>query len=193
MAIKGLRNFVVVKLEKDDETGTTYANEVKRLKGARLVNMSPQLAEGSLYGDDQLLESESAISSINVSIELASLTLEEEAFLKGHEYKDGVIIENKDDVPPEIAFGFMAPKSKTGGGGFRMVWLLKGTSVPTDEEIKTKEDGIEYQTPTLNFVFQPRISDGKYRIKADTNDEGAPTPEQFFTSEFLNNNGTVGA
>ena len=55
----------------------------------------------------------------------------------------------------------------------------------TDEEIATKEDSIEYQTPALDFMFKPRISDGQYRLKADTNEEGAPTPEDFFTVEFL--------
>lgn len=192
MALKGLRNFVVCELEKDDETGTTYATEIRRLKGARNVNMSPQLAEGELRGDDQLLESESSVSAIEVGIELASLTLEEEAFLTGNKYEGGVLKENKDAVPPEIAFGFMAPKSKTGGGGFRMVWLLKGTAKPTDEDITTKEDNVEFQTPTLDFIFAPRLSDGELRFKADTNEEGAPTPEQFFTAAFLNN-GEVGA
>lgn len=185
MALKGLRNFVVVEIEKDDETGTVYATETKRLIGARNISMSPQLAEGALYGDDQLLESESSVSSIEVGFELASLSLEDEAFLTGNKFENGILKENKDATPPEIAFGFMAPKSKTGGGGFRMVWLLKGTAKPTDEEIATKEDSIEFQTPTLDYVFMPRLSDGEFRFKADTKEEGAPTPEQFFTSEFL--------
>lgn len=185
MALKGLRNFVVVEIEKDDETGTVYAEETKRLIGARNISMSPQLAEGALYGDDQLLESESSVSSIEVGFELASLSLEDEAFLSGNKFENGILKENKDATPPEIAFGFVAPKSKTGGGGFRMVWLLKGTAKPTDEEIATKEDSIEFQTPTLDYVFMPRLSDGEFRFKADTKEEGAPTPEQFFTSAFL--------
>ena len=95
--------------------------------------------------------------------------------------------ESKDAVPPEIAFGFMAPKSKTGGGGFRMVWLLKGTAKPLTEEVSTREDNVEFQTPTIDYTFTPRISDGQIKFKADTNEEGAPTPEQFFTSAFLAN------
>lgn len=185
MALKGLRGFVYCKLEKDDETGTKYATEVKKLTGARNVNITPQLAEGSLYGDDQLLESESSVSAVDVSIELANLTLEEEADLTGNKLENGVLKENKDAVPPEIAFGFMAPKSKIGGGGFRMVWLLKGTAKPLTEEITTKEDNIEYQTPTVDYTFTPRLSDGEIKFKADTNAEEAPTPEQFFTSAFL--------
>ena len=185
MALIGLRDFVVVELEKDDKTGATYAKEVKKLTGARTTNVSPQLAEGSLHGDDQLLENEASVSSLEVSIELASLTLEEEAFLLGQEYKNGVITENKDANPPNVALGFKAPKSKTGGGGFRMVWLTKGSAKPTDESNQTKEDNIEFQVPSLDFVFTPRIADGVFRIKADTNDEGAPTPDAFFTPDYL--------
>ena len=186
MAFIGLRNFVVAKIESDTDEGTKYS-EIKKLKGARVASMSPQVAEGGgLYGDDQLLENESSLTSIDVSIELASLSLEDEAFLKGGTYEGGVYKENKDDSAPEIALGFMAPKSKTGGGGFRMVWLVKGTaSAGTDEEFNTKEDSIEYGTPTMDFTFTPRLSDGELRFKADTNEEGAPNESAFFTVEFL--------
>lgn len=185
MAVIGLRNIVVVKLEEDLETGAKYAKEIKKLNGARLVNMEPQIAEGNLYGDDQLIENESSVASLNVSIETTDLTLEEEAFLLGHKIVDGVMVENKDDAAPDIAIGFMAPKSKRSGGGFRRVWLLKCTGKPTGEEIKTKEDNIEYQTPKIDYIATPRLFDGKYRIKSDSTDEGAPTDEDFFSTTFL--------
>lgn len=191
MAIKGLRNFVYCLIEKDEETGTTYATEVKKLTGARNVNITPQLAEGTLYGDDQLLESESAISAIDVSIEVASLTLEQEAELTGNEFENGVLKVNKDAVAPEIAFGLMAPKSKTGGGGYRMVWLLKGTAKPLSEEMATREDNITFQTPTIDYTFTPRLSDGQLMFKADTKEEGGPTEEQFFSTAFLKD-GVIG-
>lgn len=191
MALIGLRNIVVAEIEKDDESGIKYKGEVRRLKGARLVSVSPEMADGALYGDDQLLESESSVTSLNASLELASLSLEDEAFLKGHEYKNGLMLENKDDTAPDIALGFMAPKSKTGGGKFRMVWLTSGSAIATDEEVSTKEDSIEYQTPTLDFTFKPRIFDGQYRLKADTDVEGAPTQQEFFSVEYLERDHTL--
>ena len=67
-----------------------------------------------------------------------------------------------------------------------MIWLVKGTaSAGTDEEFNTKEDSIEYGTPTMDFTFTPRLSDGELRFKADTNEEGAPDESAFFTVEFL--------
>ena len=192
MAIIGLRNLVFVALEKDDETGVKYAKELRRLKGARLVNMSPNIAEGQLSGDDQVIESESSVTSLDVSIETANLSLEDEAFLKGHTYKNGVMLENKDDSAPEIAVGFMAPKGSSAGGGFRMIWLTSGSAKASDEEYATKEgDNIEFKTPTIPYTFKPRIFDGQYRIKADTNDEGGPTAEEFFTIDYLEKDHSV--
>lgn len=182
MAIKGLRGFRFVQLTKDDETGTEYENQITKLIGARNIDIKPVLAEGELYGDDQVLDSESSISAVDVSIDLADLPLEDRAKLLGQTYENGVLIENKDATPPEIAFGFAAPKS---GGGFRMVWLLKGKMKPLEESAKTKEDKIEYQTQVANFKFTPRLSDGHIRFIADTDEEGAPTEEEFFATEFL--------
>lgn len=188
MAIKGLRGFRYVPLTQDDETGATYDTEITKLVGARNISISPQLAEGALYGDDQLLESESAISSIEVEIELTDLPLKERAELTGQKYENGVLKENKDATPPEIAFGFMAPKS---GGGFRMVWLLKGKMKPMEEGAQTQEDSIEYQSSTVTFEFMPRVYDGALKYTADTDEESAPTEEQFFSVAFLKD-GTVG-
>lgn len=183
--ITGLRNFVICEIEKDDEKGTVYSDEIMKLTGARSISIEPQLSEGTLYGDDQILESESSVTAINVSINLANLTLEEEAFVTGAKLENGVLKNSKDDTPPNLALGFMAPKSKTSGGGYRMVWLLKGTAKPLSEEMKTKEDNIEYQTPTIDYLFTPRLSDGQFRYKADTNSETGIDVEKFFTSEFL--------
>lgn len=197
MAIKGLRGFRYCLLSKDDETGVEYATDITKMVGARNISMSPQLAEGQLYGDDQLLESESTLAAIEVEIELAELPLKQRAELTGQTFENGVLKENKDGVSPEIAFGFMAPKSQTGGGGFRMVWLLKGKMKPMEDGAQTKEDGIEYQPSTATFEFMPRVYDGQYRYIADSNEEGAPTEEQFFTTEFLKDGvvptGEVGA
>lgn len=185
MAITGLRGFRYCVLEKDDETTLTYSEEVKRLIGARNVKISPKADTAELYGDDQLLETASSLGAIDVEIDIADLTLEQRAELLGYEYENGVLKENKDFNPPEIAFGFMAPKSPKSGGGFRMVWLLKGKVEPLEEEAKTKEDKIEFQTPKVKFKFMPRINDGHYKFTADTDLEGAPKETEFFTPEFL--------
>ncbi|MHB9949484.1 phage tail protein [Clostridium botulinum] len=182
MAIKGLHGFRYCVLNEDDEKGFEYEKEIKRLTGARSIKVDNKVNDAKLYGDDQLLETASAIGSIDVDIDVADLTLEQQAELLGYKYEDGVLIEDKDFNPPYIAFGFMAPKSS---GGKRMVWLLKGKMQPMSDEAKTQDDKVEFQTQKAKFVFMPRVKDGKHKFKADTNIAGAPTEEEFFSVEFL--------
>lgn len=185
MAIKGLRGAKLVELKKDDGSGVKYGEEIVDLTGATNVSMTPQIAEAAMHGDDQLLEMESALTAIDVGFELASLTLEQQAFLTGQKIVNGVLVENKDAVPPEVAFGFLAPLSNTGGGGNRRIWLLKGRAKPLEESAKTKEDNVEFQKPTINFTFMPRIYDGNFRLKSDSNVEGSPKDSEFFSVAFL--------
>lgn len=182
MAIKGLRGFRYVPLTSDDVDSTVYSEQITKLVGARNINMTPNIAEGMLYGDDQLQESESSITSIEVSMDMTDLPLKQRAELTGQKYENGVLKENKDAEAIEVAFGFQAPKS---GGGFRMVWLLKGKIKPLEESAQTKEEDIDYQTQEATFVFTPRLSDGELRFIADTDAEEAPTEEQFFDVAFL--------
>lgn len=187
MALKGLRNFRYIILKKDTSDLIEYDTTIKRLIGARSIKVAPKVDSAELYGDDQLLETASALGAIEVEIDVADLTLQERADLLGYKYENGVLIENKDFSPAEIAFGFEAPKSKskTTGEAFRLVWLTKGKAEPLEEEGKTKEDKIGFQTQKVKLKFMPRIKDGIYKITADTDEVGAPTAEEFFTTDFL--------
>ncbi|NFV48090.1 phage tail protein [Clostridium botulinum] len=180
--LTGLRGFRVVELTKDEDGATEYGKDIKKLIGARHIKVTPKSASAELYGDDQLLESTSAVGVIDVEIDLAELPLELRAFFRGNTYKDGVLLENKTDTAPKIALGFIAAKSQKGD---RLVWLTKGTSEPIEDENKTKTDKIDYQTQKMKFKFMPRISDGLYKITADTDLEKAPKEEEFFTVDFL--------
>jgi len=187
MALKGLRNFRYIALKKDTTDLIEYDTIIKKLIGARSIKVVPKVDSAELYGDDQLLETASALGAIEVEIDVADLTLQERADFLGYKYENGVLIENKDFNPPEIAFGFEAPKSrsKTSTEAFRLVWLTKGKAEPLEEEGKTKEDKIGFQTQKIKLKFMPRIKDGTYKITADTDETGAPTVEEFFTVDFL--------
>lgn len=182
MAIIGLRNYRLVKLLEDTESKLEYDTEVMRLVGAKSIKITPKVDSAENYGDDQLLETASAMGAIEVEFEVADLTLEEKAFILGYKYKDGVLIEDKDFNPPNLALGFESPKSQ---GGNRMVWLTKGVCEPLEEEAKTKEDKVEFQSQKIKLKFMPRINDGRHKITADTDVENAPTDIEFFTTDFL--------
>lgn len=182
MALKGLRGFRFVELSKDTPDALEYAAVINKLLGARSVKVNPKPSTADLYGDDQLLETVSAISAIDVEIDLTDIPLDKRAIVLGHKFENGVLKQNKNDTPPEIAFGFIAAKSN---GGDRMVWLTKGKAEPMEEEGKTQDDKIDLQTQKIKFKFMPRIKDGEYKFTADTDIEAALTEAEFFTVEFL--------
>ncbi|MDU7250840.1 MAG: phage tail protein [Clostridium sp.] len=181
MALKGLRGFRFVPLTKDNKTDLEY-EEIQKIIGAINTKIKPKVNSAELYGDDQLLETASSLGGIDVDIDVTELPLEQRAIILGNKFENGVLIENKGDTPPDIAFGFIAAKS---GGGDRMVWLTKGKAEPIEEEGKTQGDKIDFQTQKLKFKFMPRIYDGHHKFTADTNLEGAPTEEEFFSIDFL--------
>lgn len=181
MAIKGLYGFRYCKLTEDSEATLTYDTLIKKLVGARNIKISPKTNTGELYGDDKLLETETAIGALEVEIDVAELTLQEQADILGYAFENGVLKEGRFN-PPYIAFGFSAPKSN---GGVRNTWLLKGKAEPIEEEGKTKEDKIDFQTQKVKLKFMQRINDEQAKFKSDTDLEGAPTESEFFSTEFL--------
>lgn len=186
-SLVGLRNFRVVKITQDDDSAITYDSTITMLKGAKTVKITPKSETAENYGDDQLLETATASSGIEVEIEVAELTLEEYALLTGAAFSNGILKETKDFNPPELALGFEASKSN---GKVRNVWLVKGKCEPIEEEGRTKEDKLEFQSRTVKFKFMPRIHDGVTKYTADEDGTSAVTPSQFFTTTFLQT-GTV--
>ncbi|WP_397351653.1 major tail protein [Paenibacillus larvae] len=59
--------------------------------------------------------------------------------------ENGVLVWNRDDQAPYVAFGYQGSES---GNAHTYVWLLKGSSLWPEESRKTKES-IEYQPPKL--------------------------------------------
>lgn len=182
MSLVGLRNFRVVKLTQDDKLGVAYGPEIKELKGAKNVKITPKSDTAENYGDDQLIETVTSLGAIEVEMEIADLTLEEQAYILGYDYAEGVLKETKDFNPPELALGFEGTKSDN---GFRNIWLVKGKAEPMEEEFKTKEDKTDFQGKTLKLKFMPRINDGVIKYKADSNGTNAIEASKFFTTEFL--------
>ncbi|SKC62505.1 major tail protein [Maledivibacter halophilus] len=173
MATIGVRELYFAILNKDDETGVEY-EPPERIKGLMNITLDPQISEGKLYGDDTLTESYSQISEVNVEFGVNDLSDEQRAKLFGIAMnEDGVVEEGRDNDIPYIALAF---KSKKSNGKFRYYWLYKGKLSYSQEQFEGTKDSIEYQTPTVNGVFQCREYDGKWRAKTDEDNTGY-TPE----------------
>ena len=178
MALKGLKHLVWAKLTEDTGDTLTYG-VVKELPGAISLSVNPTVNTAELYADDQLWESDSALGVVNVSVGTASLPLETKAAWMGAKLgADGVLVESSTDTPPYIALGF---KALMRGGKYRYVWLLKGKAQPVEDNYQTKKENIEYQTPTINLAFMPRIHDQQWKRTADEGENGFSGEDSWFS------------
>lgn len=176
MAQVGLNDLHFAILTKDTKEELIY--EVpEQMVGAINATINPSVNTQELYADDQLWESISALGKIDVEVETADLPLDIRAKILGNKIVDGVLIENKADIPPHIALGFKSLKSN---GKYRYLWLLKGVGQPMAEDYSTKKDSVEHKTPKIKLTFMPRLHDGDWKRTADEDSEEFLGAESWF-------------
>lgn len=167
----GLRDIYVAELLTDTSgiTGaTTYETPVK-LERAIGAKLSPKSNSDNIYSDDAVEDIITAFEGVDVEIEVNQLSLTSRAMLQGAKVVKGVLIENKDDMPPTIALGF---KSKKNTGKYRYVWLLKGKFELSNDDYDTEAEKPKAQSAKLKGKFYSRDSDGNYRFIADEDAQG---------------------
>lgn len=164
----GLRDIHIAVLSKDDSTGATYSKpeKLERAIGAKL---NPKTNSDNIYSDDSVEDIITAFEGIDVEIEVNQLSLSSRAKLQGAKVVKGVLVENKDDIPPTIALGF---KSKKNNGKYRYVWLLKGKFELATDEYDTEGEKPKAQSAKLKGKFFSRDFDGNYRFICDEDEQG---------------------
>ena len=164
----GLKDIHIAILKTDDATGTIYDTPIK-LERAISAKLSPKSNSDNIYSDDAVEDIITAFEGVDVEIEVNQLSLTSRAELQGSKVVKGVLVENKDDIPPTIALGF---KSKKNSGKYRFVWLLKGKFELATDEYDTEAEKPKAQSAKLKGKFYSRDFDGNYRFIADEDIEG---------------------
>lgn len=176
----GLENLTIALITSDTSSGITYQTPEK-LERSIKAKISPKTSSEKLYSDDSVEEILNNFDSCDVEIELNQLTIASRAKLQGSEIRSGMLIENKDDIGPELALGF---RSKKSDGKYRYVWLLKGKFEIVEDEYETIGEKPTPKTSSLKGSFYPRTNDGNWRIMEDEGDTGvtAATLSAWFTA-----------
>jgi len=173
----GLSSVHYAIMTEDISTGTTYGTP-KPIPGAIAANIEPAVTSTTLYTDDGPDEVANALGEITVTLQVKDLPLETQADLLGYEAPSGgVTIRYADDVAPYVALGFKSLKSD---GDYRYVWLYKGKFESPEENFKTKEENIEFQTPTITGKFVKRVSDDQWQNIGDEGDTGFTAGDTWF-------------
>lgn len=169
----GVRDLVFAKVTKDDSTGVTYETDIKKAPGVIEIALTAQISEDQLGADDNpYYEIMNSKDGYEVAITQAALGADMTSYLLGTTVDtNGVEVENGSDEAPYVACGF---KSARSDGSDDYVWLYKGKFAPGDQTYHTKEQGtVNWQTPTLNGQFGPRIYDKDIKARVNSKDESA--------------------
>lgn len=184
MAIVGLEKLYYATVIKDDENELVYGTP-KYLAGVREIGASPSVNTEKLYAENKLWEQDSAIESVDVTIDLADLTNAESANLLGHKLAEtGGVIGSEDDIAPYIALLYKANKSN---GASRFQVLYKGKFELPNDDAKGKEGQTSFQTPQMTATFQPTRNSGvwKYQVDSDDADVSETIEEDFFKEVII--------
>jgi phi13 family phage major tail protein len=184
----GLRNMVYALLTTDPDTGVATYAAPKPIKGAISAKINPNSSSETLFADDGPYETATTIGGISLEVNVADLTLEEQAELFGHTITaEGILIRKSSDVPPWLATGFKSLKSN---GKYRYTWLAKGKFGLPEQNNETKGDKVSFQTPTTTGSFVKRECDDEWERHIDEDSTGFT--QAMADSWFTNPYGTVG-
>jgi len=148
MATIGLKELRYAVLDKNEKTAQIYD-----LPGAIEAKVDVPQEVAKLYADDGLYKVKgSGVNEIKIELNIADLETEDKERILGVEVVDGIEKYGENTDPPYVAVTF---KQATEGGSWYFAALKGKFSVPATEG-KTKEDKVEWTTPTVEGEFLSR-------------------------------------
>ena len=179
--VTGLKDVYYAVLTKDDDTGATYNTPVK-LGHAISMDIQPNTESGTLYGDNMAVATKTKLKDITITLETSDIPLKDRAIILGHTVDEttGKITAKGDDKAVYVAILFAATTAEDTTQYYK---YLKGKFTPSQQQIETEGEGINFQPPTMEGTFIARSSDGKIYEMVDSADEGSATLiENWFTA-----------
>ena len=136
-------------------TSITYGTG-KVLCEARAAALAWNRASGRFYGDDVELDSDNGILGYTLDFEATGLKDDVRAYVLGETVQTGEYTIS-DNASPDVGFGYVRVMRTTGtdgvvGDSYEGWWFYKLKFGLNNEETRTKEESIEWRTPTLNGI-----------------------------------------
>jgi len=125
-------------------TGSNFAEAV----GATL---NWERASGRFYGDDAELDSDNGVLGYTIDLEPSGLSDAARALLLGETVATNEYTIS-DNASPDVGFGFVRVMRNKGVTKYEGWWFYKVKFGVNSEETRTKEQSIEWRTPTLQGV-----------------------------------------
>jgi len=136
----------------ETQTTVTYSGG-KVMSYAIKVDLSIEINEGKLYGDNRLVENIKEFKSGKVTLNGDHLSYEVLELILGHrlETTEGgqKLTAKGDDEGEYVGVGFYSTTIKDGAKKYRAIWLHKVKFGIPNESLETKGDSINFQTPSV--------------------------------------------
>ena len=122
---------------------------------ARGAALNWNRASGKFFGDDVQLDSDNGIIGYTLDFEPTGLKDDVRAYLLGETVQTNEYTVH-DNASPDVGFGYVRVMRTTGTNSvntsYEGWWFYKLKFGLNSEETRTKEESIEWRTPTLNGV-----------------------------------------
>lgn len=128
------------------------------------IDVTPQYAEGTLFGDNLTAEHDKEFKYAEVSLNTTTLPIKAHEIMFGHtvgESEEEVTFKAADEAG-YVGFGFYITEKVDGKRKVVGTWLPKVKFAEGAESYKTKGDNIEYQTPTFTGQAEA-MEDGTWK------------------------------
>ena len=137
------------------------------IQEARTANVTKEVNNNPLYGDDRIVDDDNGVTGLTVSFESTGLTFEDRVSILGEKVvgtSDPAQWET-DAATPYGGFGYIRVMRENGIRKFEAYWILKVKFQEETQETATKEGQITWRTPTLNGRATGHDVDGSGELK----------------------------
>ena len=145
MAFFGLRKPIIAVY---DENTNTYSGGIVVGKAVSL-DITPNYAEGSLYGDDVQVEYQKEFKNANVVLGTTNMPVAAASTIFGHEVSGTEVIKRATDVAPYVGVGTVIDEVVNGVTAYIASILVKVKFAEAGESFQTKGDSITFTTPSI--------------------------------------------
>lgn len=137
------------------------------LQEARSANVTKEINNNPLYGDDRIVDDDNGMTGMTVTFESTGLTMEDRIAVLGES-----VVSTSDDAQweddsatPYGGFGYIRVMRDSGTRKFEAYLILKIKYQEENQETATKEGNITWRTPTLNGRAAGHDVDGSGKLR----------------------------
>ncbi len=183
LPVVNISKLYVAKLQTETMAEISF-DTPRYLEGVKQLGIKLKQNSDAYYHEGRKVLEEKTLQDISVTIDITSLTDEDEAYVMGHTLaKTGGIIKNDNDIAPDLALIYEYEKAQ-GVIGYGI--LYAGNFGLADETIKDKEGKSNFQSKQIQASFRPLINGlWQYKVSSDSPNVDPEILKSFFDKVFI--------